>query len=37
VNREVAATMVTDYRTDKVAERWHDLPKTERNSINPGK
>jgi pilus biogenesis lipoprotein CpaD len=34
---EVAATMVTDYRTDKVAERWKDLPKTEKTSINPGK
>jgi len=34
---EVAATMVTDYRTDKVAERWKDLPKTEKTSINPSK
>jgi pilus biogenesis lipoprotein CpaD len=33
---EVAATMVTDYRTDKVADRWKDLPRTEKTAINPG-
>jgi pilus biogenesis lipoprotein CpaD len=34
---EVAATMVTDHRTDKVAERWKGLPQTEKTTINPGK
>jgi hypothetical protein len=34
VNREVAATMVTDYRTDKVAGRSKDLPKTGKTSIS---
>jgi pilus biogenesis lipoprotein CpaD len=29
---EVATTMVTDYRTDKVAERWKDLPQINQKS-----
>jgi pilus biogenesis lipoprotein CpaD len=33
---EVAATMVNDYRTDKVADRWKDLPQMEKTGINPG-
>ena len=35
---EVATTMVTDYRTDKVAERWKDLPQiNEKSNILIGK
>jgi pilus biogenesis lipoprotein CpaD len=35
---EVATTMMTDYRTDKVAERWKDLPQiNERSNIIIGK